>query len=38
MNYRRLGRSGLKLSALSFGSWVTHGNQVDARAAREPME
>jgi voltage-dependent potassium channel beta subunit len=37
MNYRRLGRSGLKLSALSFGSWVTYGNQVDARAARELM-
>lgn len=37
MNYRRLGRSGLKLSALSFGSWVTYGNQVDAGAARELM-
>lgn len=37
MNYRRLGRSGLKLSALSFGSWVTYGNQVDAHAARELM-
>lgn len=29
MEYRRLGRSGLKVSALSFGSWVTFGNQVD---------
>ena len=29
MLYRRLGRSGLKLSALSFGSWVTFGPQVD---------
>ena len=29
MNYRRLGRSGLKVSELSFGSWVTYGNQVD---------
>ena len=37
MNYRRLGRSGLKLSELSFGSWVTYGNQVDTRAARELM-
>ncbi|MCX8115275.1 MAG: aldo/keto reductase, partial [Burkholderiaceae bacterium] len=37
MNYRRLGRSGLKLSALSFGSWVTYGNQVDVNAARELM-
>ncbi len=37
MHYRRLGRSGLKLSELSFGSWVTYGNQVDSRAARELM-
>jgi len=37
MNYRRLGRSGLKVSELSFGSWVTYGNQVDTRAARELM-
>jgi voltage-dependent potassium channel beta subunit len=37
MNYRRLGRSGLKVSELSFGSWVTYGNQLDAAAARECM-
>jgi voltage-dependent potassium channel beta subunit len=37
MHYRRLGRSGLKVSELSFGSWVTYGNQVDAAAARELM-
>lgn len=35
MQYRRLGRSGLKLSALSYGAWVTFGQQVDAPAARE---
>jgi voltage-dependent potassium channel beta subunit len=29
MEYRRLGKSGLKVSALSFGSWVTFSNQVD---------
>src|SRR5271165_318905 len=28
MPYRRLGRSGLKVSLLSFGSWVSFGNQV----------
>ncbi len=28
MNYRRLGSSGLKVSELSFGSWVTYGNQL----------
>lgn len=37
MNYRRLGRAGLKVSELSFGSWVTYGTQVDTRAARELM-
>ena len=37
MNYRRLGRSGLKVSELSFGSWVTYGNQLDAGAARDCM-
>ena len=35
MHYRRLGRSGLQLSALSFGAWVTFGNQVGRGAARE---
>jgi voltage-dependent potassium channel beta subunit len=33
MTYRRLGSSGLKLSSLSFGSWVTFGRQVDSDAA-----
>ncbi len=37
MNYRRLGRSGLKVSELSFGSWVTYGNQMDVAKARECM-
>jgi len=37
MNYRRLGRSGLQISELSFGSWVTYGNQVNRRAATELM-
>jgi len=37
MNYRRLGRSGLRVSELSFGSWVTYGNQIDERVARECM-
>jgi voltage-dependent potassium channel beta subunit len=37
MNYRRLGRTGLKVSELSFGSWVTYGNQLDAQAARDCM-
>ncbi len=33
MQYRRLGRSGLKVSALSFGSWVTFSNQVNRKHA-----
>jgi voltage-dependent potassium channel beta subunit len=35
MQYRRLGRSGLQLSALSFGAWVTFGAQVGRGQARE---
>jgi len=37
MEYRHLGRSGLKVSALSLGSWVTFHNQVDVDAAVEMM-
>ena len=37
MHYRRLGRSGLQLSALSLGSWVTYHNQVNTSAAREML-
>jgi len=37
MQYRRLGASGLKVSELSFGSWVTYGNQLGADLARECM-
>ena len=35
MLYRRLGKSGLQLSALSFGAWVTFGRQVGRAQARE---
>jgi len=37
MSYRRLGRSGVKVSVLSFGSWVTYGAQLDGAAARDCM-
>ena len=37
MHYRRLGRSGLQVSALSLGSWVTYHNQVDTKAATEML-
>ena len=35
MHYRNLGRSGLKVSELSFGSWVTFNKQVDAQLAEK---
>ncbi len=35
MFYRRLGRSGLKVSVLSFGSWVTFGPQLDTALATD---
>jgi voltage-dependent potassium channel beta subunit len=38
MEYRRLGKSGLQVSLLSFGSWVTFGNQVDEEIAETCME
>ena len=37
MIYRRMGSTGLQLSALSLGSWVTYHNQVDTKAAVEMM-
>ena len=37
MEYRRLGTSGLQVSRLSFGAWVTFGTQLDADAALELM-
>ena len=38
MQYRRLGKSGLKVSELSFGSWVTFKLQVDERLAVDLMK
>ena len=37
MTYRRLGSSGLKVSALSFGAWVTFGKQIGDPIARDLM-
>lgn len=37
MQYRRLGRTGLQLSALSFGAWVTFGRQVGRSEARDML-
>lgn len=38
MEYRRLGKSGLQVSALSFGSWVTFGHQIENNVAEECMK
>ncbi len=37
MEYRHLGRAGIQVSELSFGSWVTFANQVDVKAAVDCM-
>ena len=37
MQYRHLGRTGIQVSELSIGSWVTFKNQVDVNAAVEIM-
>jgi len=38
MEYRFLGKSGLKVSALSYGAWVTFGDQMDEDAAAACMQ
>jgi aryl-alcohol dehydrogenase-like predicted oxidoreductase len=34
MEFRLLGRSGLKISEIAYGNWITHGSQVEEAAAR----
>lgn len=38
MEYRRLGKSGLQVSELSFGSWVTFGSQIDYKKSQDLMK
>lgn len=38
MEYRRLGKTGIKVSELSYGSWVTFGPQIDVDMAIESMD
>ena len=38
MQYRSLGKSGLKVSALSLGAWVTFGDQVGEEVAYQCMK
>jgi aryl-alcohol dehydrogenase-like predicted oxidoreductase len=35
MEYRHLGKSGLKISEITYGNWVTHGSQVEEDAAKQ---
>jgi len=37
MEYRKLGRAGIKLSELSFGSWITFGGSLDLTAVKQCM-
>ena len=37
MKYRNLGKSGLKVSELSYGSWVTFSFQLDTELATEML-
>jgi aryl-alcohol dehydrogenase-like predicted oxidoreductase len=34
MEFRKLGRSGLTISEIAYGNWITHGSQVDEDTAR----
>jgi len=38
MKYRRLGKSGLQVSELSFGSWITFGNQIGNDVSEKLMD
>ena len=38
MEYRKVGKWGLKVSELSLGSWLTFGNQLDIDSAKEAMK
>jgi len=38
MEYRYLGKSGLRVSVISLGAWVTHGSQIDDDAAFQTMK
>jgi aryl-alcohol dehydrogenase-like predicted oxidoreductase len=38
MEYRHLGRSGLMVSEIAYGNWITHGSQVEEEAAKACVE
>ncbi|MDP9845278.1 aldo/keto reductase family protein [Streptosporangium lutulentum] len=38
MEFRHLGRSGLMISEISYGNWITHGSQVEEDAAKQCVQ
>jgi aryl-alcohol dehydrogenase-like predicted oxidoreductase len=38
MHYRKLGNTGFKITAVSYGNWLTHGDQVEAAAATKTVQ
>jgi aryl-alcohol dehydrogenase-like predicted oxidoreductase len=38
MEFRHLGRSGLRISAIAYGNWLTHGDQIEEDAARSCVQ
>jgi aryl-alcohol dehydrogenase-like predicted oxidoreductase len=34
MEFRHLGRSGMRVSAIAYGNWLTHGDQIEEDTAR----
>ena len=38
MEYRHLGRSGLVISEIAYGNWITHGDQVEEQAAADCVQ
>jgi voltage-dependent potassium channel beta subunit len=38
LKYNKLGKSGLKVSEISFGSWLTFGNQLDTQLVKDTMK
>lgn len=38
MHYRRLGKSGIKISEIALGSWITFGNQIEESSAVELIQ
>ena len=38
MEFRHLGRSGLKISEVTYGNWITHGSQVTDDLAIKTMQ